>query len=122
MFWGAGKIAGPSWSSNDNGSAQPDWSPILDIFFDATIDATLRPCPWREARLTDTGKGQHRKRESSERAGGPVRARGSLNADKRLVRLVGKRVGACLRHQRNKGLVRSEQGPRQHLVWGVTLC
>ncbi len=43
MFWGAGKIAGPSWSSNDNGSAQPDWSPVLDIFSDATFDATLRP-------------------------------------------------------------------------------
>ena len=40
-------------------------------------------------------------------------------SDKRLVRLVGKRVGACLRHQRNRGAVRSEQGPGRFVVWGL---
>ncbi len=46
--------------------------------------------------------------------------RGLNTSDKRLVRLVGKRVGACLRHQRAKGLVRDEQGPKQCLVWKIT--
>ena len=40
-------------------------------------------------------------------------------SDKRLVRLVGKRVGACLCHQREKGLVRSEPGPGQFMLWEV---
>ncbi len=43
--------------------------------------------------------------------------RGLNTADKRLVRLTRKRIGAALRHQRDKGLVRSEYGPGQHLVW-----
>ena len=29
----------------------------------------------------------------------------------------GERVGACLRHQREKGLVRSRPGPGAYLVW-----
>ena len=45
--------------------------------------------------------------------------RGLNTADKRLVRVIGKRVGACLRHHRNRGLVRSEKGPRQRLVWEI---
>ncbi len=48
-----------------------------------------------------------------------ARARGSLNADRRLVKLIGKRVGACLRHQRSKGLVRSMQGNGPHLLWEI---
>ncbi len=43
--------------------------------------------------------------------------RGLNTSDKRLVRLVGKRVGACLRHQRAKGLVRSRPAPGAYLVW-----
>ncbi|MCH8095959.1 MAG: hypothetical protein IID53_02615 [Proteobacteria bacterium] len=46
--------------------------------------------------------------------------RGLNTADKRLVRLVGKRVGACLRHHRNRGLVQSKRGPETHLVWWIT--
>ena len=38
----------------------------------------------------------------------------AMQADKRLVKVVGKRVGACLRHWRNKGVVRSIQGPGQY--------
>lgn len=45
--------------------------------------------------------------------------RGLNTADKRLVRLVGKRVGACLWHQRAKGSMRSKPGPGQHLLWEV---
>ncbi len=47
--------------------------------------------------------------------------RGMNTADKRTVRLIGKRVGACLRHYRERGLVRSVGGHGQHLVWKVTL-
>ena len=43
--------------------------------------------------------------------------RGLNTADTKLVKLIAKRVGACLRHQRDKGFVRSEPGPGQHLVW-----
>ena len=42
--------------------------------------------------------------------------RGMNTADKRLVKTVTKRVGACLRHHRNKGLLRSNGGLGQHLV------
>ena len=49
-----------------------------------------------------------------------VMAERELNtSDKRLVQLVGKRVGACLRHQRGKGTMRSKPGPGQHLLWSV---
>ena len=44
-------------------------------------------------------------------------SRGLNTSDKQLVQLVGKRVGACLRHQRAKGLVRSRPGPGQFMVW-----
>ena len=43
--------------------------------------------------------------------------RGLNTSDKQLVQLVGKRVGACLRHQRANGLVRSRPGPGQFMVW-----
>ena len=46
--------------------------------------------------------------------------RGLNTSDAGLVRLVGKRVGACLRHHRAKGLVRSEAGPETYLVWEIT--
>ena len=46
--------------------------------------------------------------------------RGLNAADTQLVRLIGKRVGACLRHQRDKGLVRSEPGTGQYLGWRLT--
>ena len=46
--------------------------------------------------------------------------RGLNTADKRLVRVIGKRVGSAMRHLRNRGLVRSEQGPGQYLDWRIT--
>ena len=46
--------------------------------------------------------------------------RGLNTADKRLVKVIGKRVGACLRHHRNRGLMRSERGPGTHLCWVLT--
>ena len=45
--------------------------------------------------------------------------RGLNTADKRLVRLVGKRVGSCLRHHRAKGTLRSMQGKGPHLLWEI---
>jgi hypothetical protein len=44
----------------------------------------------------------------------------SLNtADKRLVTIIQKRVGACLRNLRIKGLVRSEQPPGNSTMWEI---
>ena len=40
-------------------------------------------------------------------------------ADTKLVRLIGKRVRTCLRHQREKGLVRSKPAPGAYLVWEI---
>ncbi len=45
--------------------------------------------------------------------------RGMNTADKRLVKTVGKRVGACLRHHRTKGLIRSVAGLGGRLVWEI---
>ena len=43
--------------------------------------------------------------------------RGLNTADTKLVRLIGKQDGACLRYQRDRGMVRSKPGLEQHLVW-----
>jgi hypothetical protein len=40
-------------------------------------------------------------------------------SDKRLLRLMSKRVGVALRIQRDRGVLRSEQGPGQYLLWKV---
>lgn len=45
--------------------------------------------------------------------------RGLNTADKRLVKAIGKRVGACLRHNRERGVMRSTKGPGQFLVWSI---
>lgn len=45
--------------------------------------------------------------------------RGLNNADKRLVRTMGKRIGATMRSLRNRGLVRSKQGTGQYMLWGI---
>jgi hypothetical protein len=45
--------------------------------------------------------------------------RGLNTADKRLAKTVSKRVGAALRHHRNKGLTRSVKGLGGRLVWEV---
>jgi hypothetical protein len=46
-------------------------------------------------------------------------ARGMNTVDKRLVKTVGKRVGACLRHHRTKGLIRSADGLGGRIAWEV---
>lgn len=40
-------------------------------------------------------------------------------SDRRLVKLMGRRVGACLRHHRAKGLLESEAGPGKMVMWQV---
>ena len=37
--------------------------------------------------------------------------------DERLVKLIAKRVGCCLRGQRDQGLAVSEDGPGQTMLW-----
>jgi hypothetical protein len=39
--------------------------------------------------------------------------------DVKFLRLMTKRCGVALRHQRDNGVVRSEQGPGQYLVWEI---
>jgi hypothetical protein len=39
--------------------------------------------------------------------------------DQRLLRLMSKRVGVALRGQKDKGVVRSEQGPGQYMIWEI---
>lgn len=39
--------------------------------------------------------------------------------DKKLLRLMTKRVGVALRGQRNNGVVESEQGPGQYMLWRI---
>ncbi len=40
--------------------------------------------------------------------------------DQRLLRLMTKRVGVALRLQREKGVVSSDQGPGQYMLWKIT--
>ena len=39
--------------------------------------------------------------------------------DQRLLRLMTKRVGVALRHQRENGLTKASQGPGQYMLWEV---
>ena len=45
--------------------------------------------------------------------------RGLNTTDERLVRLMAKRTGACLRDNRKKGVAQSKMGPDRLLVWVV---
>ncbi|MEX1109945.1 MAG: hypothetical protein WEC00_13620 [Dongiaceae bacterium] len=40
--------------------------------------------------------------------------------DQRLLRLMTKRVGVALRHQRDNGAVKSDQGTGQYMVWEIS--
>ena len=48
-----------------------------------------------------------------------IAERGMNTADKRLVRTISKRVNACLRHHRAKGLLKSSSGLGEWLMWEV---
>lgn len=48
-----------------------------------------------------------------------MRERGLDTTDKQLRRTMSRRVGACLRHWRNRGAVKSERGPGEQNMWTV---
>lgn len=49
-----------------------------------------------------------------------VMAERGLNVhDKRLVRIIQKRVGACLKHYRERNVLQSSKGPGSFLLWKV---
>lgn len=47
--------------------------------------------------------------------------RGMNTADKRLVKVVTRRVGACLRHHRTRGVIRSAEGIGGRITWELSL-
>jgi hypothetical protein len=50
-----------------------------------------------------------------------VMAERGLNIhDKRLVKLIGKRIGACLKHYKHKGTLQARKGPGAYLLWEIT--
>ena len=78
---------------------------------------TRRSRSWRRLVIYATGGGDDVALAAHDIAQHVMAERGLNTSDKRLVRLAGKRVGACLRHQRDKGAVRSEQGPSRFVTW-----
>lgn len=49
-----------------------------------------------------------------------VMAERGLNvSDKRLVRIISKRVGASLKHYKHRGIVRASNGPGSFLLWEI---
>ena len=50
-----------------------------------------------------------------------VMAERGLNvADKRVVRTIQKRIGACLKHYKHKGTLTASKGPGSFLLWKIT--
>jgi len=50
-----------------------------------------------------------------------VMAERGLNvADKRVVRTIQKRLGACLTHYKHKGTLTASKGPGSFLLWKIT--
>jgi hypothetical protein len=45
--------------------------------------------------------------------------RGLATADKPLLRVIHKRIGACLRNYRSKGIVRDIEGPGRSVLWEI---
>ena len=91
--------------------------------------AEIRPKPFPPRHAAFRGEVSRIVLASLRQATGPLTShdiaqhvmaeRGLNTSDKRLVRLVGKRVGAYLRHQGAKRLVRSGAGPEAYLVWEI---
>ena len=63
--------------------------------------------------VLDTLRQSDKPMTSQELARHVMAERGLNTADKRLVQVIGKRVGACLRHWRCKGVVLSQKGTGQ---------
>ncbi len=102
------------------------WFLIFEPDFDLEV---IRPKPFPPRNAAVRGDLSRIVFASLRQSKGPLTAqeiaqhvmaeRGLNTADTKLVRLIGKRVGACLRHQRDKGFVRSEAGQGQCLVWTI---
>ena len=58
-----------------------------------------------------------RARTSKELAFHVIAERGLNVHDKGLVRLIGKRIGACFKHYKHKGALRSRKEPGAFLLW-----
>ncbi len=65
------------------------------------------------------GAGQLKEAAHDQRAGPQhfMAQRGLNTVDKKLVRIMEKRVGLSLRDHRKRGLMRSEQGPGRFKLW-----
>jgi hypothetical protein len=48
-----------------------------------------------------------------------MEGRGLDNADATLLRTIVKRVNATLRYHRNRGVLTSERGPGNHMLWAI---
>lgn len=69
--------------------------------------------------ILDTLRRADRPMTAQELAQHVMAERGLNTADKRLVRLIGKRVGSSLRHHRAKGWVTSRESDGPHLLWEI---
>jgi hypothetical protein len=100
----------------------------LCLFDPAAVPGAIEPKVWRpKADWAKRGEMTRICLDTLRRASGPLcnrdialalmTARGMDTDDDRLVKLIAKRVGCCLRGQRELGLVVSEEGPGQTVVW-----
>ena len=100
----------------------------LCLFDPAAVPDAIEPKVWRpKADWAKRGEMSRLCLDIVRRASGPVcnrdiaiafmTARGMDTDDARLVRLIAKRVGCCMRGQRDAGLVTGEDGPGQTVVW-----
>jgi hypothetical protein len=98
------------------------FAPDIDL-----VDVRPKPLPPRFAAykgdvariVLDTLRNAKRPCSTQELTMHVMAERGMNTADKRLVKTVTKRVGACLRYNRRKGLVRHAAGLGKRLTWEV---
>ena len=111
---------------------------IIDL---DNLDATLRlfvpdieledikPTPFPPRQAAFKGEVARLVFETLRNADGPMTAqqlaqrflaaRGLNTADKKMVRIVGKRIGSALRHHRGRGTLRSIKGEGPNLLWEI---
>jgi hypothetical protein len=103
----------------------------LCLFDPAAVPDAIEPKVWRpKADWAKRGEMTRLCLDVLRRASGPLcnrdiamalmTMRGMDTDDARLVKLIGKRVGCCLREQRERGAVLSEEGPGQTVMWRLT--
>ena len=89
----------------------------------------IRPKPFPPRNVAFKGEVARIVLEALRQSKGPMTAqqlaqhfmaqRGLNTADKKQVRIVGKRIGACLRHHRARGVLRSIPGRGPELLWDI---